>query len=90
MTIPPDAVPHAARPTHPLRAWRETQQVADARTGKVRPMPIMLFGKDFWERVIDFKGLAEEGVISPGDLDLIQWCETAQDAWDYVSAYYPD
>ena len=60
------------------------------QTGKVRPMPIMLFGKDFWERVIDFKGLAEEGVISPGDLDLIQWCETAQDAWDYVSAYYPD
>ncbi len=60
------------------------------QTGKVRPMPILLFGKDFWERVIDFEGLAEEGVISPGDLDLIRWCETAQDAWDYVSAYYPD
>ena len=60
------------------------------QTGKVRPMPIMLFGKEFWERVIDFEGLAEEGVISPGDLDLIRWCETAQDAWDYVSAYYPD
>ena len=60
------------------------------QTGKVRPMPIMLFGKEFWERVVDFEGLAEEGVISPGDLDLIHWCETAQDAWDYVSAYYPD
>ena len=60
------------------------------QTGKVRPMPILLFGKEFWERVIDFPGLAEEGVISPGDLDLIHWCETAQEAWDFVSAYYPD
>ena len=60
------------------------------QTGKVRPMPILLFGKQFWERVVDFEGLAEEGVISRGDLDLIHWCETAQDAWDFVRDYYPD
>lgn len=60
------------------------------QTGKVRPMPILLFGKEFWERIVDFEGLAEEGVISPGDLDLIKWCESAEDAWEYVSAYYPD
>ena len=35
------------------------------QTGKMRPMPILLFGREFWERVIDFEGLADEGVISP-------------------------
>ena len=58
------------------------------QTGKVRPLPILLFGREFWERVVDFQGLAEEGVISPHDLDLITWCETADEAWDAVCAHY--
>ena len=58
------------------------------QTGKVRPLPILLFGRDFWERVVDFEGLAEEGVISKHDLDLITWCETAEEAWDAVSRHY--
>ena len=35
------------------------------QTGKVRPLPILLFGRDFWTRMINFEGLVEEGVISP-------------------------
>ena len=58
------------------------------QTGKVRPLPILLFGREFWERVIDFKALAEEGVISPADLDLITWCETADEAWAAVHDHY--
>ena len=58
------------------------------QTGKVRPLPILLFGREFWQRVVDFEGLAEEGVISKHDLDLITWCETADEAWDAVSAHY--
>ena len=58
------------------------------QTGKVRPLPILLFGKEFWTRVIDFEALAEEGVISPGDLDLFHWCENADEAWAYVMDYY--
>jgi len=58
------------------------------QTGKVRPLPILLFGKDFWNRVIDFQALAEEGVISPGDLDLFHWCEDADEAWRFVRDYY--
>ena len=58
------------------------------QTGKVRPLPILLFGKDFWNRVVDFKALAEEGVISPHDLDLITWVETADEAWDAVCNHY--
>ena len=58
------------------------------QTGKVRPLPILLFGKEFWTRVVDFDALAEEGVISRGDLDLFHWCEDADEAWKFVVDYY--
>jgi uncharacterized protein (TIGR00730 family) len=58
------------------------------QTGKVRPLPILLFGRDFWTRMVNFEGLAEEGVIAPHDLDLIHWSEDAAEAWDFVQRYY--
>src|SRR6185436_20665703 len=58
------------------------------QTGKMKPIPILLFGREFWERVVDFQGLAEEGVISPHDLDLITWVETAEEAWEAVCRHY--
>jgi uncharacterized protein (TIGR00730 family) len=58
------------------------------QTGKVRPLPILLFGREFWNKVVNFEALAEEGVIAPNDLDLFRWCETAQEAWDYVMRFY--
>ena len=58
------------------------------QTGKVRPLPILLFGREFWNKVVDFQALVDEGVISPGDLDLIHWCEDAQDGWDFIQRYY--
>jgi uncharacterized protein (TIGR00730 family) len=60
------------------------------QTGKMKPIPILLFGKDFWTRVVNFDALAEEGVISPRDLDLITWVETAEEAWAAVEAFYAD
>ena len=58
------------------------------QTGKMKPMPILLFGKDFWNRVIDWDAFAEEGVISKVDLDLFRWCETAEEAWGHIAAFY--
>ena len=58
------------------------------QTGKVKPMPIMFFGREFWERVVNFQALVEEGVISPDDLDLFTFVETAEEAWDYVCDHY--
>ncbi|HKX90929.1 MAG TPA: LOG family protein [Sphingomicrobium sp.] len=58
------------------------------QTGKVRPLPILLFGRDFWSRMVNFEGLAEEGVIAPHDLELFRWCEEAGEAWDYVQRFY--
>jgi uncharacterized protein (TIGR00730 family) len=58
------------------------------QTGKTRRMPVLLYGKDFWSRVINFGALVEEGVISPGDLDLLTFVETAQQGWDAVQEFY--
>jgi len=58
------------------------------QTGKVRPLPILLFGQDFWTRVVNFDALVEEGVIAPHDLELIHWSEDAAEAWDYVTRFY--
>ncbi|WP_370031221.1 LOG family protein [Qipengyuania mesophila] len=58
------------------------------QTGKMKPMPILLFGKEFWTRVIDFDALADEGTISRRDLELFRWCETAEEAWEHISAFY--
>ncbi|QPC98266.1 MULTISPECIES: LOG family protein [Qipengyuania] len=58
------------------------------QTGKMKPIPILLFGKDFWTRVVDFDAIAEEGTISRKDLDLFRWCETAEEAWEHISAFY--
>ena len=58
------------------------------QTGKMKPLPILLFGKDFWTRVVDFEAIAEEGTISKKDLDLFRWCETAEDAWACISEFY--
>ncbi|MGD2036974.1 MAG: TIGR00730 family Rossman fold protein [Desulfobacterales bacterium] len=55
------------------------------QTQKVDAIPILLFGKDFWERVINFNALVAEGTISASDLDLFQFVETAEDAWNIIS-----
>ncbi|MET0365690.1 MAG: LOG family protein [Sphingobium sp.] len=60
------------------------------QTGKMKPIPILLFGREFWTRIVNFDALAEEGVISPHDLDLITWVETADEAWAAVEGFYKD
>ena len=58
------------------------------QTGKMKPMPILLYGKDFWNRVVDFEALADEGTINRSDLDLITWCETADEGWSAIADFY--
>jgi uncharacterized protein (TIGR00730 family) len=60
------------------------------QTGKVRPLPIILFGRDYWNKVVNFQAMVDEGVISPHDLDLIHWSEEAAEAWDYVMNFYAE
>ncbi len=58
------------------------------QTGKMAQLPIFLFGKEFWQRVVNFDGLVEEGVISEADLNLFRFVETAEEAWDKLNLYY--
>ncbi len=60
------------------------------QTKKVRRVPVILFGQQFWEKVINFDALVEEGTISQSDLDLIQYAETAEEAWELILKDYTD
>lgn len=58
------------------------------QTGKKRPLPIVLFGKEFWSRIIDFEFLAEEGMISWEDTKLFKIVEKAEDGWDHIRRFW--
>lgn len=51
------------------------------QTLKSHRFPLVLFGREWWERLLNLPFLAEEGVISPEDLDLVRWAETAEEGW---------
>ena len=58
------------------------------QTGKMAALPILLYGRDFWDRVVDFDALVEEGVVSPTDLQLMHFVETAEEGWGHVARWY--
>ena len=60
------------------------------QTGKVRPLPILLFGREYWDRVVNFDAMVGEGVIAPHDLDLIHWSEEAAEAWEFITSFYAE
>ena len=58
------------------------------QTGKCRRRPVLLFGRDFWTRLVDFDLLIETGMINPGDTELFRFVETAEEAWAALDAEY--
>ena len=58
------------------------------QTGKCRKRPILLFGREFWSRLINFDVLIETGMISPGDVHLFRYVETAEEAWAVLEDEY--
>lgn len=51
------------------------------QTHKAPPAPIVLFGKSYWTKVINFEALVEEGAIRPADLELFEFADTAEEGW---------
>jgi uncharacterized protein (TIGR00730 family) len=51
------------------------------QTGKVRKRPIVLVGKEFWTKLVNFDWLVETGMIAADDLHLFHLVETAEEAW---------
>jgi len=60
------------------------------QTGKSPCIPIVLIGKEYWDRVINFDYLQEEDVIEPDDLTMISYVDNAEDAWSSILKWYED
>ncbi len=58
------------------------------QTKKIKPLPVLLYGREFWERAVNFEFLADEGVISPEDTHLFQYVETPAEAWGIIRKFY--
>ncbi len=58
------------------------------QTQKIDRMPLILINEEFWRRIINFEGLVEEGTISEDDLNLFQYVETAEHAWEIIKEFY--
>jgi uncharacterized protein (TIGR00730 family) len=52
-----------------------------AQSEKMRPVPIVLFGRDYWNKVVNFAALAEEGMISEADLKLFEIVDNPEEGW---------
>ena len=58
------------------------------QTTKCRKRPILLFGRDFWTRLVNFELLIDTGMISPQDVNLFHFVETAEEAWEVLASAY--
>jgi hypothetical protein len=58
------------------------------QTGKIERIPFLLFGKEYWERVINFDTMVSEGMILPADKDIFEFVETAEEAWHHISRFW--
>jgi uncharacterized protein (TIGR00730 family) len=58
------------------------------QTLKMKPLPIVLLGAEFWNRIVDWDFLVEEGTIAPGDLNLFHVCDTAEEAWEFICHFH--
>lgn len=55
---------------------------------KAKPVPIVLFGSDYWKRLLNLDLLVEEGTISPEDLKLFTYVDDPETAWDRIAQFY--
>ncbi|MEM8655275.1 MAG: TIGR00730 family Rossman fold protein [Pseudomonadota bacterium] len=59
------------------------------QTGRMERVPFLLFGRAFWERIINWDALSDAGTISADDLDLFRFVDTAQEAIDHIESWGP-
>ncbi len=58
------------------------------QTNRMQHIPVILVGRDYWNRVIDFAYLADEGVIADDDLKLFEFVDTAEAAWKIIREFH--
>ena len=60
------------------------------QTRKAEPLPVVLVGRAFWSRAVDFGFLVDEGVIAPEDLELFVYAETAAEIRDHIARWHAE
>ncbi|QIL69270.1 TIGR00730 family Rossman fold protein [Diaphorobacter sp. HDW4B] len=58
------------------------------QTGKAKALPIILFGSEFWKKLINFDALVEQGTISASDLKLFKYVDDPAEAWQIIKDFY--
>jgi uncharacterized protein (TIGR00730 family) len=58
------------------------------QTRRMQAIPIILYGREYWESIIDFPKMSDEGVIDDEDLKLISWAETPEEAWKLIADFH--
>lgn len=58
------------------------------QTRKAKPVPIVLFGTEYWKRLINIDAMVEEGVIAADDLKLFQYVDEPEAAWTVIQRFY--
>ena len=58
------------------------------QVNRMQPIPVILYCREFWSRLIDFQFLADEGTIRDEHLSLMQYADTPQEAWEIIRRFY--
>ncbi|MGD9632578.1 MAG: LOG family protein [Pirellulales bacterium] len=58
------------------------------QTRRMQAIPIILYGREYWESILNFPKMADEGVIDDDDLKLISWAESPEEAWKIIADFH--
>jgi uncharacterized protein (TIGR00730 family) len=58
------------------------------QTRRMQDIPIIIFGREYWKKAVNFQFLADEGAIDEADLDLFRYAETPEEAWDTIVRFH--
>jgi len=64
------------------------ETLALIQTRKIKPVPVLLLGSEYWRRVINFDAMVEEGTIDEDHLGLFSYVDSAEEAWQVIKKYY--
>lgn len=58
------------------------------QTKKTTPIPVLLFGEEYWRKIINFEALVEEGMIAPVDITYFRYVDSPVEAWELIKEFY--
>lgn len=64
------------------------EALALIHTGRMKPVPILMFGKPFWKKAFNIDFLAEQGMIAPEDIRLLSFVRDAAEGWETIRSFY--